>query len=267
VPQEIEKDRWTSGAGYDLWMGRWSRILADQFLKWLQVPARASWLDVCCGGGIVTQVIVEACSPAGVVGVDASPAQIAFAREKRIYPNVTFNVGDAMALPFQDASFDVAVCGLGLNFVPEQVGALREMRRVTRPGGTVAVYVWDYIQGARFVREFWDAALAVDREAIEFDQGRRFPWCTPQGLQQLFESAGLRQASVRALDIVMQFASFDDYWEPFLSGQGSAPAYLASRDEATRNAIRARLRVALPGKAKGAIELPARAWAARGTHA
>ncbi len=256
-------DRWTSGAHYDRWMGRWSRLLAQVFLKWLDDPAGLRWIDVCCGSGMITEAIVERNAPASVVGVDASTEQIGFARQHRGHPNVIFETADAMALPFPDASFDVAVCGLGLNFIPSPGRALEEFCRVTRSGGTIAVYVWDYAHGAKFLREFWDAAIAIDGEAPTFDQARRFPMCTQEGLRSLFEQAKLEDLSLQALDVVTRFASFDDYWEPFLIGQGSAPNYLATRDQQIQTAIRERLRAVLPTNDQGAIELPARAWAIR----
>ena len=257
-------DRWTSGQHYDEWMGRWSRQLAREFLNWLAVPAGLRWVDVCCGSGVVTEAIVERNAPSIVAGIDASSAQISFAREHRAYPNVTFETGDAMALPFADSSFDMAVCGLGLNFIPSPSRALEEFCRVTRAGGTIAVYVWDYSGGAVFLRKFWDTAAAVDAEAVNYDQATRFQICTQEGLRTLFEQAKLEDVSLHALDIVTSFSSFDNYWEPLLTGQGSAPNYLATRNEATRTAIRERLRAAMPANAQGAIEMPARAWAIRG---
>jgi SAM-dependent methyltransferase len=257
-------DKWTSGTDYDQWMGRWSRLVAHEFLHWLNFPSNLRWLDVCCGSGVLTEAIIERCAPARVAGVDASPQQIEFARAHRARPAVSFETGDAMALPFPAGSFDVAVCGLGLNYVPEPERALQEMRRVTVPGGVIAVYVWDYADGARFLREFWDAAAVVDNEALAYDQAQRFPLCNPEALRKLFERACLSQATVRELDITTRFASFDDYWQPLLSGQGSAPGYLATRDQPTRNAIRERLRNSLAADSEGAINLPARAWAIRG---
>jgi SAM-dependent methyltransferase len=256
-------DRWTSGAHYDQWMGRWSRLLAQEFLKWLNLPAGLRWLDVCCGSGIVTEAIVERNAPASIVGVDASPDQISFARQHRAHPNVTFETADAMDLAFSDATFDVAVCGLGMNFIPSPGRALQEFRRVIRPGGTIAVYVWDYAHGARFLRQFWDAATAIDPEAATFDQARRFPICTQEGLRSPFEQAKLEDLTLHALDVVTRFTSFDDYWAPLQTGQGSAPNYLATRDKQTQTAIRERLRAALPTNAQGGIDLPARAWAIR----
>jgi SAM-dependent methyltransferase len=256
-------DQWTSGAHYDQWMGRWSRLVAQEFLKWLELPAGLRWLDVCCGSGVITEAIVERNVPATVAGVDASAEQIRFARQHRAYPNVIFETADAMALPFPDSSFDVVVSGLGLNYLPSPGRALEEFRRVTRPGGIIAVYVWDYAQGATFLREFWDAAIAIDGEAATFDQAYRFPMCTREGLRSLFDQAKLEGLTSHALDVTTRFTSFDDYWEPLLTGQGSAPGYLAARDPQTQMAIRERLRAALPTNPQGAIELPARAWAMR----
>ena len=262
--QSMKIDRWTSGEHYDQWMGRWSRLLAREFLEWLDLPAGLRWIDVCCGSGMVTEAIIERSAPASVEGVDASAEQIRFAGEHRADSNVTFQIADATALPFADSSFDVAVCGLGLNYVPNPARALEEFRRVIRAGGTVGAYVWDYAHGARFVREFWDAAIAIDSEAGSFDQALRFPMCTQEGLRSLFEQANLEEIGVRALDVVTRFSDFDNYWEPLLTGQGSAPNYLATRDEQMRTAIRERLRATLPRNRQGAIELPARAWAIRG---
>lgn len=256
-------DKWTSGAAYDRWMGRWSRLLAQNFLQWLSVPAGLRWLDVCCGSGILTEAILQNCSPAASVAIDASPGQIAFARQHRAHPQASFEVADATALPFEHQTFDISVCGLGLNFVPQPDRALGEMRRVTRTGGTIAAYVWDYAEGARFLREFWDAAAALDPEASAFDQAQRFPMCTHDGLRRLFEDAGLKTVTLGAIEQTMRFASFDDYWQPFNSGQGSAPNYLATRNPQTRSAIRDRLRAALPTQRDGGIALPARAWTVR----
>ena len=256
-------DQWTSGADYDRWMGRWSRLLACDFLAWLSLPAGLRWIDICCGSGILSETVFERNAPASVVGVDISSEQIEFARQHRGRESVTFEIGSAMSMRFSDESFDVAVCGIGLNYLPNPGQALEEFRRVVCPGGTVAIYVWDYEEDARFLREFWDAAVAIDPEATAFDQARRFPMCRPEGLRALFAKAKLEAVTTHALDIVTRFTSFDDYWEPILRGQGSAPGYLATRDPKTRAKIRERLRAALPNNDDGTIELPARGWAVR----
>jgi SAM-dependent methyltransferase len=256
-------DCWTSGADYEQWMGRWSRLLAQRFLQWLALPTHLQWLDFCCGGGVVSETIADVSAPASVVGVDLSSSQIEFARQHRARHTVKYEVADAMTLPFPDASFDVAVSGLGLNFIPDPLRALREANRVLRPGGALAVYVWDYAQGARFLREFWDTAIAIDPEAAAFDQALRFTICTHQGLRDVFESAKLDSITTHALEIVTHFSNFDDYWLPLLTGQGSAPGYLATRAEQTRAAIRALLQSTLPQNPDGSIDLPARALAVR----
>ena len=258
-----EKDKWTSGDAYEIWMARWSRLLAPQFLDWLAIPPGARWLDLCCGTGILSQAIAERFSPARVLGLDRAASQIDFARRHRAVPGIEFEVAEAVALPVEDASFDVCVCGLGLNFISDPAKALAELRRVTRPGGTVAAYVWEYSGQARFLREFWDAAIAVDPGAVEFDQGRRFPICTLDGLRAAFNEAGFCDISQRPLEIVTRFENFDDYWQPFLLGQGSAPVYLASLAENIRGVIRDRLRAALPVNPDGSIALSARALAIR----
>ncbi len=262
-----QKDKWTSGQAYEIWMARWSGLLAPQFLDWLNVPPGARWLDLCCGTGILSQAIAARFHPAHVLGLDRAAAQIEFARRHRGAPSIEFQVADAVSLPLEDSIFDVCVSGLGLNFVSDPAKALSELRRVSRPGGVVAAYVWEYSGQVRFLREFWDAAAAVDPSASEFDQGRRFPICTTQGLRDAFAEAGLQNLVQRPLDIQMRFLNFDDYWQPFLLGQGSAPVYLASRSAAIRDAIHDRLRAALPAHSDGSIVLNARALAIRALRA
>jgi SAM-dependent methyltransferase len=246
-------------------MGRWSRLLAQRFLEWLDIPSGARWLDVCCGSGVVSEAIAQTCSPSCVVGIDISPSQIAFANQHRKRRGISFEVADAMSIPFPDASFDVAVCGLGLNYIPDPIRALREMQRVTSAEGIIAVYVWDYAQGAGFLRRFWDVAASVDPEAANFDQARRFPMCTPDGLHELFQAAHCKRIDVKALEIVTRFENFEEYWAPFLSGQGSAPNYLVSRSQKMQAEIRDRLKSSLQSGETESLELPARAWAVRAT--
>ncbi len=259
----VNLDKWTSGSAYDQWMGRWSRLLAEQFLEWLHIQPGARWLDVCCGSGIVTDLIAERCSPMSVVGIDASPGQIEFAREHRKRPTVRFELCNAAAIPFPGSDFDVVICGLGLNYISDPVRALREMQRVARANGTIAVYVWDYAEGACFLRRFWDVAALVDPEASKFDQGRRFPMCTPGGLRTLFQAVHFKKVEIEALEMVTRFENFEDYWVPLQSGQGSAPNYLATLSQELKGEISKRLRASLQPGGKQFIELPARAWAVR----
>jgi ubiquinone/menaquinone biosynthesis C-methylase UbiE len=259
----VNLDKWTSGSEYDQWMGRWSRLLAEQFLQWLAISPGARWIDVCCGSGVVTKAIAERCLPKRVAGIDASAAQIAFANQHRVGDGISFEVGDAISIPFPDASFDVVVCGLGLNYISEPIRALEEMRRVASADGVIAAYVWDYAEGAGFLRRFWDAAASVDPEATSFDQAQRFPMCTPDGLRELFRAAHCQRIRVKALEIVTWFENFEQYWAPLLSGQGSAPNYLASRSQQIKTEIRERLKSSFQSGETKPIELSARAWAVR----
>jgi hypothetical protein len=159
------------------------------------------------------------------------------------------------------------VSGLALNFVPGPERAVAEFARVAAPGGTVAGYVWDYADGMRMMRYFWDAAAEVDPSAADRDEGPRFPICHPEALREAWTEAGLTEVETRAIEVPTVFADFDDYWRPFLGGQGPAPAYLAAMPPDQREAVRARLDSRLPREADGSIALTARAWAARGEKA
>jgi hypothetical protein len=156
------------------------------------------------------------------------------------------------------------VSGLVLNFVPQPRGAVIDMARVARAGGAVAAYVWDYAEKMELMRYFWDAAVALDQSALELDEGRRFAICQPSPLTELFKDAGLQQVEVCPIDIPTAFRDFDDYWSPFLGGQGPAPGYAMSLSEERRGALRERIRSNLPTANDGSIPLVARAWAVRG---
>jgi len=183
-------DVWTSGDAYEAYVGRWSRLVADEFLEWITVPAGGGWLDVGCGTGELTRVILDRCQPAGVTGVDPSRAFLALALERTSDRRAEFREGDAQALPFEGSRFDACVSGLVLNFVPEPERGVSEMARVARGGGTVAAYVWDYAGKMEMIRCFFDAAVTLDPAAADVDEGSRFPICSPEGLAALFTSAG-----------------------------------------------------------------------------
>lgn len=258
----MNKDVWAAGERYEPYVGRWSRVVAREFLPWLGVPAGKAWLDVGCGTGALAQCIVRDCHPARVVGVDPSAGFIDFARAHT--PNASFEVGDAQSLPVGAGEFDVSVAGLVLNFVPKPERAAVEMRRAVRAGGTVAAYVWDYAGKMELMRYFWDAAVELNSAARALDEGVRFPLCNEKSLAELFVKAGLRGVEVRAIDAPTPFRDFDDYWTPFLGGQAPAPGYCMSLDENQRAALRERIRSRLPVRADGTIHLIARAWAVKG---
>jgi SAM-dependent methyltransferase len=257
-------DVWEIAAAYEPYVGRWSRIVASRFLSWIDVAPDARWVDVGCGTGAVTRSVLDEREPREVVGVDPSAAFLAYARATVTDPRVRFEEGNAMALPLPDDSADAVVSGLMLNFVPEPPAAVREMARVGRPGAVIAAYVWDYAEGMQLMTHFWEAAAEVDPAAAALDEGARFPLCQPEPLRALFTAVGLTDVQAEAIVVPTPFASFDDYWAPFLGGQGPAPAYAMSLPEEVRERLRERLRARLPYAEGGSIPLTARAWAVRG---
>jgi len=249
-------DTWERGDPYERYVGRWSRRVAPLFLDWLRVPAGSRWLDVGCGTGALSAAILDRCAPASVAGVEPSEGFLATAKAN-LAGKASLHKGSAATIPLADGSVDAAVSGLVLNFVPDPAAALAEMRRVVRPGGCIAAYVWDYAGKMELMRYFWDAAQELDPAAARLDEGIRFPLCNPEPLSRLFGG------EVRGIEVPTPFASFDDYWQPFLGGQGPAPAYAMSLDEGKRNRLRDRLRERLPARSDGSIALTARAWAVR----
>ncbi|UBU09144.1 class I SAM-dependent methyltransferase [Nonomuraea gerenzanensis] len=256
---------WNTGDAYEAYVGRWSRPVAEVFVRWLGLPAGGRWLDAGCGTGALTTAILATADPARLVGLDTSEGFLATARTRVTDPRVTFRTGDMRALPWPAHRFEAVVSGLALNFVPEPARAVAESVRVAARGGTVAAYVWDYAGGMRLIRHFWDAATALDPAAAELDEGRRFPLCRPDRLRELWTDAGLDGVTVLAIGTATTFTGFDDYWRPFLGGQGPAPGYVTSLTQEHRSALRESLRARLPTAADGSIPLTAAAWAVRGT--
>jgi SAM-dependent methyltransferase len=256
-------DRWERGDPYERYVGRWSRQVAPRFLAWLDVPAHRRWLDVGCGTGALCSAILAHCSPSSVVGVEPSDGFREKATE-RLGARVAFHPGSAERMPLDDASVDATVSGLVLNFVPDLRAALAEMARVTVDGGTLGAYVWDYAGKMDLMRCFWDAAVELDPAAAKLDEGSRFPVCRPEALTELFAGSGLRAVEVSSVDIPTRFADFEDYWRPFLGGQGPAPAYAMALDETARARLRDRIARRMPVQADGSIPLAARAWTVRG---
>ncbi|WP_432853644.1 class I SAM-dependent methyltransferase [Amycolatopsis sp. CA-161197] len=256
---------WSSGEAYERYVGRWSRRVATAFLEGTVVPPGARWLDVGCGTGALTSAVLATADPGGVLGVDRAVPFVAHARRLAADPRAAFVVGDAQALPVPGDAFDAAVSGLALNFVPDPHRAVTDWVRAVKPGGVVTAYVWDYAEGMELMRWFWDVAAELDPVVPDLDEGRRFPLCHPDPLSRLWTDAGLTGVVVRAIGVRTAFAGFDDYWLPFLGGQGPAPAYAVQLPEDHRRALRDLLRARLPIAADGTITLTARAWAVRGS--
>jgi SAM-dependent methyltransferase len=259
------KEIWASGEAYEQYVGRWSRKVAAQFLAWLQISSDQIWGDVGCGSGALADSILAGYDPKAVMAIDQSDGFIAEARLRVRDQRVRFEVGDANALPWPNASCDVTASGLVLNFVSDARSMAREMARVTRPGGKVAAYVWDYARGMQMMQHFWNAAVELNPDDSVLDEAKRFPLCQPEPLKLLFQEAGLTAISVRSIDIPTVFRDFDDYWLPFLGKQGAAPTYLASLNEEMRQRIRDALKSRLVAATDGSIAMTARAWAVQGT--
>jgi SAM-dependent methyltransferase len=265
VGPDIPRDNWADGDAYESYVGRWSRPVAREFIRWLNLPSNQRWLDVGCGTGALSDTILSIAHPIAVKGIDPSSGFLSVARKNIPDSRFEFAVGSAQSIPEPSSSYDAAVSGLVLNFVPQPLDAVREMTRVVRPGGTVAVYVWDYAEKMELMRTFWDAATALDPAATELDEGkRRFPICNPDSLSDLFTSAGLRDVETCVIQVPTPFRNFNDYWLPFLAGQGPAGGYVASLSPERRAALRDRLQTTLPIQPSGSIDLVAGAWAIRG---
>ncbi len=256
--------KWKNSEAYEHFVGRWSRPVAQEFLKWLAPVPGIRWLDIGCGTGALSESILQLTEPLSVKGIDLSEDFVSYCREKLSAKQASFEKGDALSLAIETASFDAAVSGLVHNFLPQNESALIEKKRVVRPGGMIAIYVWDYGGKMQMLRHFWNAAVAIDPTAYDLDEGRRFFACKPEPLVEQFRRIGLDNIKVTSIDIWTEFKSFDDYWTPFLGGQGPAASYVASLDAKQRVALRDRLQASLPVAVDGSIPLIARAWAVCG---
>jgi SAM-dependent methyltransferase len=245
-------------------MGRWSKLIAPVFLNWLNSSYNMSWLDIGCGTGALSEAIFQSCKPAYLCCVDRSVEFLQKAKEKNSF-QADFLTGSASSLPLTNSSFDIVVSGLAFNFFPDFSAALSEMKRVLKENGIIAAYVWDYAGRMEFLRLFWNAACEADVNATKLDEGIRFPVCNTDNLKNLFRQAGLTGIETTLLDINTVFTDFEDYWNPFLGGQGPAPGYLASVDRDLQDKIKTILHRKLPVDANGTINLLARAIAIRGS--
>ena len=250
---------------YETFMGRWSRLVAPQLVEFAALPDGGRFLDAGSGTGSLAFAIGERHRQAHIVGIDPSREYIEYASSRNPFGDrASFEVGDAQRLSFADSTFDAAVSLLVFNFIPDPSKALSEVRRVTKPGGSVSAAVWDYGEGMRMLRVFWDAAVAMDPTAEKLDE-KRMPLCRAGQLSELWRKGGLEGVRERPIEIEMRFASFTDYWEPFLLGQGPAGAYARGLTQRQRTALEGELKRRLGSLVdRGAFELPARVWAVRG---
>ena len=260
---EREAKMFSAGAGYERFMGRWSRLLAPELVAFAGVKDGDRALDVGTGTGALATALEKAGPRVQVVGIDPSEGFIAYAR-KSATPRMQFEVGDAQALKFADGAFDGALALLVMNFVPDHVKAIGEMRRVTRPGGTVGACVWDYDDGMKMLRIFWDEVVALD-PSMEPKDERHMKLSRRGQLGELWKKAGLLNVEERPLSIDQRYASFHDYWESFLKGAGPGGAYVVSLPDAKRRELEKRVRARLLQNGQdGPFTLKARAWCVKG---
>ena len=255
-----QASHFTDGAAYEQFMGRWSRAVGAVFLDWLAPSAGARWLEVGCGTGAFTELVLSRCSPASVIAVDPAGAQIETARSKTIAGSVEFRVAGAENLPFETGAFDIVASALVIHFIPDRPGALAEMRRVARSGGVVAGYVWD------LVAELSPTSLL--RSALNH-VGAPFPRVTGtddtplEALSALFAGSGLSDIATRTIDVTMTFADFDEFWRTQTPGYSPAGKAIAALSEADRERVMEWLRARLPAGPDGSITCSARANAVK----
>jgi ubiquinone/menaquinone biosynthesis C-methylase UbiE len=253
-----------NGVAYERFMGRWSRLTGELFVDWLQIPPHAKWLDVGCGTGAFSDVILSTCSPSSVVAFDPSGQHIKFARSHVNDDRIQFKIGDATAVDAKDGDFDVAVAALVLNFVPAKAKAVAEMRRVVRRGGVVAAYVWDFAGRRNVSQHLMNAVSEIGTHAANPLSTLEAESTTQIALATLFGSSGLDTVETKDLDIAARFTDFEDYWESNTTFQSPVANVCASLPSDQRQAVRERLRDTLPISADGTIVIQARASAVRG---
>lgn len=252
----------TDGAAYERLMGRWSRDAGVLFLDWLALPGGLRWLDVGCGTGAFTELVVESCSPREMSALDPSADQISFAQTRPSASQVDYRVGDAQALPFEDGEFDVAAMALAINFVPDPPTAIAEMKRVVRPGGMVATYHWD-LAGKASVQG--PLRKAVETMGITVPVSPRIEFTRLDTMRDLLGSAGFDDVAGHTIEIQCEFADFDDYWESQtgFATPATRPILAMSADEVKE--LKAILYERLPPDAAGRIAYTARANAVKGS--
>ena len=206
-------------------------------------------------------------TPNRVISLDPSDGYLDHARASITDPRVDFRRGTDQDVRLLGLAADAVVSGLVLNFVPDAVGALRAAVEVTTTRGLIGAYIWDYADQMALLRHFWDAAVEEDPDGRSKDEGVRFPLCVAGGLKAAFEAAGLTSVVEQAIDVTDRFASFDEYWTPFLGGDAPAPGYLATLPPDRQEKVKELVRAQIPIAADSSITLTCRAWAARGSRA
>jgi ubiquinone/menaquinone biosynthesis C-methylase UbiE len=251
----------TDGEAYERLMGRWSRAAGDVFLEWLALPRELHWVDVGSGTGAFTELIIERCDPKQVDAIDPAEDQIAFARKRKAAERAAFRSGDAQALPYPDSAFDVAAMALVISFVPDPFKAVAEMKRVVKPGGTVATYMWDFSPRGYTQWPLIEALATVNVKVPPLPGYRN---SLIDSLTGFFEAAGLTQIATRTIDIEVSYTNFDDYWSSQTGLPNPTVQSIRKMTDPDIERLRANLRATLPTDRTGRIAYPARANAIKG---
>jgi SAM-dependent methyltransferase len=255
----------SDGAAYEKFLGRWSRRLAEALIDFARFPETGDLLDAGCGTGSLAHAMAARWPDRRAIGIDIAEPYVDFARQADAGEGPRFDIGDLCRLPYADAAFSGAASQLVLNFVSDADLAVREMRRVTRRDGIVTAAIWDFRGGLVHQRLFWDTAASIDPKAgAARDRLFSAPLAMPDGLTRLFVSNGLIRLERGSLTIRMDYADFDDYWQPLLGGQGPVGTYAASLQPDLRRRIEDAVRAAyLAGAPNGPRSMTATAWAVR----
>jgi ubiquinone/menaquinone biosynthesis C-methylase UbiE len=260
-------NHFSSTETYDNYMGRWSARFAPLFLDFAGVSDGERALDVGCGTGALSRALALAVPRSEIVGVDPSEPFIAYARAHGADSRIKFEVGNALELSFSDAAFGQSLSLFVFMLIPDGEKAAGEMRRVTRPAGTVAVCTWDSGDGGmELVSTLCDEAVKLDPAVEELRADRSMKYNHRGQLTELFEAIGLENIEETGIEFGMEFSSFDDYWLPYLGGVGPVGAYIQDLSPEDRDALREALRKRHLGKKEdGPFSLRKRAWSVKGT--
>lgn len=251
-----DEQYFSDGAAYERFMGRWTRAAGTVFLDWVAPPSAARWLDLGCGTGVFTELVVETRSPATVVAVDPSAAQIEVARKKPVAQRVDFRVADAQTLPFSNGAFDIVASALVINFIPDRPRALAEMSRVCHPGGVIAGYVWDFAaqRGPSSPIRFGLQQVGAEPPPAPGTEDSRL-----EALTSLFAGAKLTDIATKTIDVTMSFPDFNDFWQSQTPGYSPTGKTLAALSKTDREKVIASVRAKLPAGPDGSIIHSARA--------